>query len=209
MSTEVPCAVCTAPGTLRCSRCRSIRFCGSEHQKLLWTSHKLICKPNAPLVFRGRRLEDSELIAYLTNPPETLSSYRQLSTDPNISDSDLLALIERMPPGMRALLAAAISISSALLPSPPHAAWVYANLILHEPMVEGDKTLRPVLAKLKPEDRNKIELQALVLGALVANDVSQDFIELAVQRLEDMSEPFQKVDWDSRAIGCMELLRGG
>ncbi|KAL8278612.1 hypothetical protein RQP46_008904 [Phenoliferia psychrophenolica] len=216
MSTEVLCAVCTAPGTLQCSRCRSIRFCGAEHQKLLWTSHKLICKPNAPLVFAGRRLEDSELSAQLTITPGKLSKYRYLSTDPNISAADLLTLavedtkswMKTCTPEVRDLFATCNSAGNALLQSPPHAAWVYANLILHEPMVEGDKTLRPVLAKLKPEDRNRIELQALVLGALVANDTSQDLIELAVQRLMDMSEPFDVIEnWGYRVRICVKMLK--
>ncbi|KAL8283403.1 hypothetical protein RQP46_005813 [Phenoliferia psychrophenolica] len=54
------CVVCPEPGTLRCSRCRSTLFCSAEHQALLWSTHKLICKPNAPLVFAQPPLSKRE-----------------------------------------------------------------------------------------------------------------------------------------------------
>ncbi|KAL8278614.1 hypothetical protein RQP46_008906 [Phenoliferia psychrophenolica] len=111
-------------------------------------------------------------------------------------------------PEVRDLFATCTSMGNALLQSPPHAAWVYANLILNEPMVQGETELRPILAKLKPEDRNKIELQALVLGALVAKDAAKDLIELAKQRLMDMSEPFEVVeDWGMRVKVCVEMFQ--
>lgn len=39
------CAVCGISGQLlRCSRCKNILYCSSEHQKLDWKRHKKQCK---------------------------------------------------------------------------------------------------------------------------------------------------------------------
>ncbi|KAH3745312.1 hypothetical protein Pelo_13314 [Pelomyxa schiedti] len=37
------CAVCGATTTLRCSRCKSVHYCSSAHQKQHWPTHKKSC----------------------------------------------------------------------------------------------------------------------------------------------------------------------
>ncbi|XP_073813273.1 zinc finger protein RP-8 [Musca autumnalis] len=37
------CATCGCLGTLQCSRCRKINYCGLEHQRLHWKYHKIVC----------------------------------------------------------------------------------------------------------------------------------------------------------------------
>lgn len=47
------CAVChstTVPAPFLCSRCRSTRYCGVEHQKAHWAAHKAECKVLAALL---------------------------------------------------------------------------------------------------------------------------------------------------------------
>lgn len=44
------CLVCGCKGTLRCSKCKSVNYCGASHQKIDWIKgkHKLTCEnPNA------------------------------------------------------------------------------------------------------------------------------------------------------------------
>ncbi|GAA5895124.1 hypothetical protein JCM6882_008288 [Rhodosporidiobolus microsporus] len=43
-SPELTCAVCPQRTTTRCSGCSTVAFCSREHQKLLWTTHKYVCK---------------------------------------------------------------------------------------------------------------------------------------------------------------------
>lgn len=41
-----PCVVCgKAGGTKRCSRCKTVAYCGKEHQRMGWTLHKWACAP--------------------------------------------------------------------------------------------------------------------------------------------------------------------
>src|SRR3989337_4344757 len=44
MSLPTTCRVCGKQTTTVCSRCREIYYCGTEHQKADWKTHKLICK---------------------------------------------------------------------------------------------------------------------------------------------------------------------
>ncbi|ORY52839.1 hypothetical protein BCR35DRAFT_18748 [Leucosporidium creatinivorum] len=37
------CVVCGVATDQRCSRCKQVRFCSAEHQKLLWPAHKHLC----------------------------------------------------------------------------------------------------------------------------------------------------------------------
>lgn len=39
------CAECGAPSELKCSACKLVSYCGKEHQKQHWKSHKNICRP--------------------------------------------------------------------------------------------------------------------------------------------------------------------
>jgi hypothetical protein len=38
-----PCMVCGAPSAFKCSRCEAARYCGRQHQKDHWPSHKPVC----------------------------------------------------------------------------------------------------------------------------------------------------------------------
>lgn len=40
------CAVCDAPCRMTCSRCRSVAYCGVEHQRAAWRAHKPVCRKN-------------------------------------------------------------------------------------------------------------------------------------------------------------------
>lgn len=39
------CATCGAPATQRCSKCRVTRYCGKEHQRAHWATHRAACRP--------------------------------------------------------------------------------------------------------------------------------------------------------------------
>lgn len=43
--TSAKCAVCGNPAPLVCARCKAANYCGKEHQKLHWATHKPVCKP--------------------------------------------------------------------------------------------------------------------------------------------------------------------
>jgi hypothetical protein len=43
-SEDSVCSVCGKPADLRCSKCKSIMYCGSDCQLSDWQSHKLLCK---------------------------------------------------------------------------------------------------------------------------------------------------------------------
>lgn len=38
------CAFCEAPALLKCTACKSVFYCGVEHQKHHWKSHKIECQ---------------------------------------------------------------------------------------------------------------------------------------------------------------------
>ena len=42
------CAVCGAVSSMCCGKCRSVYYCGKEHQKGHWTTHKRLCKQATP-----------------------------------------------------------------------------------------------------------------------------------------------------------------
>eukprot|EP00462_Mataza_sp_D1_P010167 CAMPEP_0175166144 /NCGR_PEP_ID=MMETSP0087-20121206/27525_1 /TAXON_ID=136419 /ORGANISM="Unknown Unknown, Strain D1" /LENGTH=296 /DNA_ID=CAMNT_0016455693 /DNA_START=26 /DNA_END=913 /DNA_ORIENTATION=- len=44
ISTDKKCAVCFVPSTSKCARCSAVAYCGRDHQKLHWKTHKAICK---------------------------------------------------------------------------------------------------------------------------------------------------------------------
>ena len=44
MRVSVPCAVCGAEATTRCSGCFSVAYCRTECQKADWAAHKPSCK---------------------------------------------------------------------------------------------------------------------------------------------------------------------
>lgn len=43
------CRVCSQEGKFACSKCKNAFYCGSEHQKSDWGTHKLECKPKVNL----------------------------------------------------------------------------------------------------------------------------------------------------------------
>lgn len=44
MSDKSKCGVCGVAATLQCSRCKKVSYCGAEHQKSDWKTHKTQCK---------------------------------------------------------------------------------------------------------------------------------------------------------------------
>ncbi|KAL9185028.1 hypothetical protein ACHAXT_002805 [Thalassiosira profunda] len=44
MSDYNKCAVCSAPASKRCTKCKSVWYCGREHQVSDWKAHKARCK---------------------------------------------------------------------------------------------------------------------------------------------------------------------
>lgn len=39
------CAICGVKASQTCSACKSVQYCGAEHQKKHWKIHKLECRP--------------------------------------------------------------------------------------------------------------------------------------------------------------------
>lgn len=47
MASSGPCNVCQKSSTTRCGRCKSVYYCGPEHQKGDWKQHSKVCKAPA------------------------------------------------------------------------------------------------------------------------------------------------------------------
>lgn len=45
MSLESNCAVCGVSAKLFCSACKSVKYCGADHQRQHWKKHKIDCRP--------------------------------------------------------------------------------------------------------------------------------------------------------------------
>ncbi|KWU42205.1 hypothetical protein RHOSPDRAFT_27106 [Rhodotorula sp. JG-1b] len=62
---QLECFVCGQATRNRCSSCAKagvdIAFCSSDHQKLVWFAHKLVCGPGKAQRFRHPKLNDAEL----------------------------------------------------------------------------------------------------------------------------------------------------
>ncbi|KAL8287381.1 hypothetical protein RQP46_003833 [Phenoliferia psychrophenolica] len=199
-STE-PCAVCPAPGRLHCSRCKQVRFCSTEHQTLIWSSHKHLCKPNEPLVFRQRAVRPDELRQHTAHCAGWLIANGVVNDKyKNLSEAELAA---RMMASKTTFFASpevdpvtkSDTISDILawiLSHSDHAehdAFSYTGYILvaefevpathnHPARVE-----QSALGLLDAPTRQKAELQALVLGTLLEKDAPRELIVLAVERL--------------------------
>ncbi|KAL8287377.1 hypothetical protein RQP46_003829 [Phenoliferia psychrophenolica] len=186
-STE-QCAVCPASGSLRCSRCKQIRFCSTEHQALLWSSHKLLCKPNEPLVFRQRAVRPDELSQYATN------AARQLIANENgkykgqeVTEDEMVAKIVASDKACEsnAILAWNFSFSDHA----EHDAFTYTAYILMAsfkvPAAHDHpaRTEQSALGLLDVHNRQKAELQALVLSTLLEKNAARELVVLAVERL--------------------------
>ncbi|KAL8278619.1 hypothetical protein RQP46_008911 [Phenoliferia psychrophenolica] len=243
MPADVPCDVCTAPGTLQCSRCRSIRFCGPEHQKLLWSSHKLICKPNAPLVFRGRRLEDSELLTF-ADSPEVQAVIREVvesgastleHSQSNFTPARLRQILAERTPSEREEATINILSTNAEIASAPHAAYAHAATALCKvsPFVRPPTSKMARLGRfgrefglidekqinsgfisiLEGRDanfRNAVELQTLVLCTLVEKDAPEDLIELALNRIGEVTNSWQGLhEWGRTLIRRIRKRKEG
>ncbi|KAL8293509.1 hypothetical protein RQP46_000210 [Phenoliferia psychrophenolica] len=186
MSTAAPCAVCTAPGTLRCSRCRSIRFCGPEHQALLWSSHKVLCTPNSPLVFKSRPISDDEILSCASlgissgmeesfgGPTEVRTlelQYKRRLASENLSE--------------RINIASYILFVNMIndLTTTKHDAWVYLSQFA---TVVPGLVDRPEPCPLDPETRNSFQLQMLVICTLLEKDADEKLVDLAFERLEEI-----------------------
>ncbi|KAL8287405.1 hypothetical protein RQP46_003264 [Phenoliferia psychrophenolica] len=196
MSNKQPCAVCTEPGTLRCSRCRSMFFCGSEHQALLWSSHKLLCTPNAPLVFKQRPLAFAEILAW----GDTRDNFLTRGEDGENSMSKqevasrLASLLAEVPLAEQILLSSDVlsgNFCHAFKPSsntkPKVEAFTLfsalAKIILCYTEFTKESGPFDVFAPLDDETRNNFQLQALVLCTLVEKRATADQITLAAERL--------------------------
>ncbi|KAL8287430.1 hypothetical protein RQP46_003288 [Phenoliferia psychrophenolica] len=203
MSNKQPCAVCTEPGTLRCSRCKSMFFCGSEHQALLWSAHKVICTPNAPLVFKQRPLAFAELLEWATSKltRDTLTDRGEGNTSPYQIALQCANALANGPADDH------LNLSNTILQQNLHNAYhqpsstvpkveafsllsflVYllnaAGLHTSPPMNVEEPSFDFVMAeKLDPSTRNTFYLQALVMCTLVEKEASPDVITLARKRL--------------------------
>ena len=62
---SICCAVCGITPAFRCSRCRSSYYCGKDHQKEHWASHKTCCSPH--VVVKSKRA--------VQNKPKTPESF--------------------------------------------------------------------------------------------------------------------------------------
>ncbi|KAL8287378.1 hypothetical protein RQP46_003830 [Phenoliferia psychrophenolica] len=199
-STE-PCAVCPAPGRLQCSRCKQIRFCSSEHQALLWSSHKHLCKPNEFLVFRQRAVRPDELRQYATQcAGNFIANGTVLDQDTQLSEDELAARIiasnttllarPEVDPVSKSNLTNII-LAWILFHSnhAAHDAFSYAGRILMASLEVPATHNRPArveqsaLGLLDAPTRQKAELQALVLATLLEKDAPRELIVLAVERL--------------------------
>ncbi|KAL8278609.1 hypothetical protein RQP46_008901 [Phenoliferia psychrophenolica] len=197
MPDDVPCAVCLAPGTLKCSRCRSTRFCGPEHQALLWSSHKLLCKPNAPLVFRGRRLRDSEVQAFIDSPA-TLEMIGFVVESGATSEEEakenfgLARTRERWaklsPTELEENTNLVLAIN-ATLENPPHAAFAYTTWALCD-NASIDRLPGSQSAKLGQIGRSlglSGDMEETT-GLVSILDAADDLVDIALDRLGDLSE---------------------
>ncbi|KAL8278685.1 hypothetical protein RQP46_008977 [Phenoliferia psychrophenolica] len=209
MAIEGLCAVCTAPATKHCPVCRSIRFCGPEHYKLIWSSHKLICKSNT-LVYEGRPPSQLELEA-CCQLPDVPWALAPMNTQ-NLNESELKlagpdlyrqCLLMLSPIEGEQLKIRMLSSLARSNPRPPHAAFAYTSQILTSPespppseitTQEGmteylnreTERLGAALAALSPDARNAIQLQVLIVATLVEKDAAEELVTLAVQRLDEV-----------------------
>ncbi|GAA5950570.1 hypothetical protein JCM3765_000534 [Sporobolomyces pararoseus] len=67
------CILCGEPSKLKCSKCNAagldlMYFCSSEHQKLIWKTHKRVCGSN-PFVWPGLTDAEAEEMATLVTQP--------------------------------------------------------------------------------------------------------------------------------------------
>ncbi|KAL8281473.1 hypothetical protein RQP46_006157 [Phenoliferia psychrophenolica] len=71
------CAVCESLDTKRCGKCNNISFCSVEHQQLLHSHHKLVCKRDwaFPDEFPHPKLSEQELLLYVTEEDVMTDSY--------------------------------------------------------------------------------------------------------------------------------------
>ncbi|KAL8287409.1 hypothetical protein RQP46_003267 [Phenoliferia psychrophenolica] len=199
MSNKQPCAVCPEPGKLRCSRCKSMVFCGTEHQALLWSSHKVICTPNAPLVFKQRPLEFAELLEWAgsTGTRESLEE-RGLGTMTSFELASRCATAFATGPSDEKLKHSHTvlrqNFTCAYRPLSTTAPKVEAFTLLSflDFLIEcyaedeGSPTTRLDLyidAALDLSTRNAFHLQALVMCTLVEKKASPGAIKLAATRL--------------------------
>ncbi|KAL8292361.1 hypothetical protein RQP46_001827 [Phenoliferia psychrophenolica] len=186
MSTQDLCAVCPLKGSLRCSSCKAVRFCGPQHQTLLWSSHKVLCQARSPLVFNQREPTPAELADWKsTQTQESYESY--IKPD----DNDILMYAET--PLFRNVHRDTVLLKQPKLhPQVPHDAFVqYASLFdafagLRKTESETGATPAVPFLRLNALDeatRDKFKVQALVLLTLVAKEAREDFVQLAVERL--------------------------
>lgn len=74
MSATGSCNVCKKTSTSRCSRCKSVFYCGAEHQKADWSTHSKQCKILAAAASKPTPSPSS------WNPPKTVSAEKGKGT---------------------------------------------------------------------------------------------------------------------------------
>ncbi|BGP31689.1 hypothetical protein JCM10296v2_003463 [Rhodotorula toruloides] len=91
MSTDEPskCCVCGAPTTKRCQACAQsgfdLFFCSPEHQKLVWSDHKLLCGPHSARAAPLAGLEDPISLAGLESA--LMNACRRRHSDPAAAEA--------------------------------------------------------------------------------------------------------------------------
>ncbi|KAL8287408.1 hypothetical protein RQP46_003266 [Phenoliferia psychrophenolica] len=170
MCNEQPCAVCTEPGRQRCSRCKQIRFCSSKHQALLWSSHKVLCTPNAPLVFKQRTLEFAEVASRITSKLAAGPLAEQILFTSDILYGNFYHAFKPSSdtePKVEAFTLFGV-LTKTILCYTEHA---------------QEEGRFDIFEALDDVTRNKFQLQALVLCTLVEKRAAPDEITLAAERL--------------------------
>ncbi|KAL8287376.1 hypothetical protein RQP46_003828 [Phenoliferia psychrophenolica] len=184
-STE-PCAVCPAPGRLQCSRCKQIRFCSTEHQAILWSSHKLLCKPNEPLVFLQRPVRPDEIQQYATQGARQIITRGDFG-GPDLSEEEHAARMiasttltfasPEVDPVHKSHIADTVLGCNLLFSDhAEHDAFSYAGHMLLFPK-------QSALGLLDTPTRQQAEVQVLSLATLLEKDAATNLIVLAVERL--------------------------
>ncbi|KAK4703121.1 hypothetical protein P7C70_g3099, partial [Phenoliferia sp. Uapishka_3] len=208
------CAVCPAPGSLRCSRCKHMFFCDAAHQTLvrpdplplsaytdadnarcqLWPTHKHMCKANEPLLYTAREPTKEEMTFFLDFMREH-PGIKEVSSSIRIGYWLLRKNHDNVP---------SVNLSNADHQRRNH----LISVILHKALGMNDETAyarvdpfrivsrvligkNEIIERLRPEVRNAFELQLLVLCAVLKDAHARssfELLEIAFARLRKIVE---------------------